>query len=264
VKYYRFIVQLLIILSLGFSGIAIADTDNAQMFNDQQKQDIQQIIENYLLDNPEILIKMSQKLQAQQNRRVEDMEKQALATLPDVYQGLLNDSDSPTIGNPKGDVTLVEFFDFQCPHCKDMSPIVEGLVSNDNNLRVIYKPLPIFGGNSVFAAKAALAAVKQGKYKEFHDALMGASNPLTKDKVLDAAKSVGLNVKQLKTDIGSVKVSEELDNNLRLAQKLGIAGTPAYVVAASNYTSDKNKAFFVPGSTSSDTLNGMIVEVRNQ
>lgn len=257
------IVQILFVLSLGFSSFAFAAT-NAQTFDAQQTQAIKQIIENYLLDNPEILIKMSQKLQAAQNNRVEDMEKEALAKIPEVANDLLKDASSPVVGNPKGDVTLIEFFDYQCPHCKNMSPVVAELRKNDKNLRVVYKPLPIFGGNSVFAAKAALASLKQGKYIQFHEALMEASNPLTQDKVLEAAQKVGLNVKQLKADVGAVNVNEELDNNVRLAQKLGIAGTPAYIVVATNYANNKNKAFFVPGGTSVDTLNNMVMEVRKQ
>lgn len=265
-KHYRLLAQLLVALSISFSVFAaIADTHGKSQFSEEQRKELNSIVEEYLMDNPEILIKMSQKLQNQQMQRAQQMKQQAVEKIPKVAEKLFHSNASPVVGNPSGNVTLVEFFDFQCPHCKDMSTVIEGIAQEDGNLRVVHKPLPIFGANSTYAAKAAIAASQQSQYNAFYEALMRASNPLTKKKVLEAAKKVGLNIPKLEKDIDAPTTGKELDNNLRLAQELGITGTPTYVVALSNYTPEKeSKAFFVPGSTNAKTLNGYIKQLRNQ
>jgi protein-disulfide isomerase len=265
VKYHQWVIQSLFALSLNFGTAAIAASDATQPFNAAQQKELQSMFEKYLLDNPDILIKMSQKLQTQQMQYAKNMKQQALKQIPKVSKVLFHSAGSPTVGNPNGNVTLVEFFDFQCPHCKDMSTVVDGIIHKDSDLRVVHKPLPIFGENSTYAAKAALAASKQGKYNAFYEALMKASNPLTKDKALDAAKKVGLDVKQLEADIASPAIVNEINQNLQLAQELGVTGTPTYVIARSDYTPEKNnKTVFIPGSTNAENLDKMIAQVRNQ
>lgn len=259
-EYGRSIMGALTVLSLGFGGIASADTD-APLFSNQQKQNIQQIVESYLLENPEILLKMSQKLQAQQQ---EEMQKAVVAVIPSVSDKLFHNNLDPEIGNSSGDVTLVEFSDFQCPHCKHMNPVIEGLIDKDKNLRVVYKHIPIFGENSIYAVKAAFAAAKQGKYLQLRNALMEASGPLTPEKVLESAKTVGLNIDQLKKAMESTEVSKQLAEVQSLAQKLKLSGTPAYVIAATDYSDKNNKVFFIPGGTTAEVISQMESEIRNQ
>ena len=123
---------------------------------------------------------------------------------------------------------------------------------------MIFKELPIFGDNSRFAAQAALASVKQGKYYSFHDALLATANPLSKKKVLAAAKKIKLNINQLKANLTSPQIKKQLRDNFQLAQNLKIMGTPAFIVSNKEHTKFK----FVPGATSQAQLQKMIDAVQ--
>lgn len=238
-------------LLLGFSAVAMAASNN---FNDAQKQQIEKIVHDYLLKNPEVLVEVSQALQQKEQQQMMQRAEQAI---PNYAKQLFSSSQSPAIGNKNATATLVEFFDYQCVHCRRMVPVVDNLLKADKNLRVVYKEFPIFGASSEYAAKAALAAQKQGKYQTFHDALMKAKTPLTSDKVMATAKQAGLNVEKLKKDMQSPEIAAELKQNSRLAQALGVVGTPAFVVAPYPYKTGA-KPYFVPGGVSQDVLQGYI------
>ncbi len=230
---------------------------------DNQKQQVQKVVHDYLLSNPQILIQVSQKLQQQQQQAMKQMEQKAQQMIPSIAKDLLHNSQSPVLGNPQGDITVVEFYDPQCPHCKDMREVIDAVIKKDPNVRVVFKLFPIFGPQSVFAGQAALASAKQGKFAQFNDALLEATNPLTKQKVLDIAKKVSLNVKQLQKDMQDSKISAELKENKELAQQLQLMGTPAFVVASTNGTANgKKKPFLIPGSTNEEVLSGLIQRVR--
>lgn len=219
-----------------------------------QVQQIQQVIHDYLLQNPQLMVQVFQKLQMQQQAQ---MQQKAKLSIQANSKALYNDPNSPVIGNTTGAVTLVEFFDYQCPHCKEMASIVSNLVTQDKNLKVVFKEFPIFPG-SMYAAQAALAAQLQGKYWQLHNALMAANNPLTQSGVLAAAQSVGLDVAQLQKDMNSDTIKNELQQNEQLAEKLGLQGTPAFIVQSNN---DKTKTFFVPGQVDAATLQQLIQKV---
>lgn len=232
----------------------------ATSFSPDQVKQIKDIVHDYLVSNPQVLVEASEALQKQEMTKVQ---KNAKTAISDNAHAIFSDNDSPILGNPKGTVTVVEFFDYQCPHCKDMDPIIDKIIASNPNVRVIYKELPIFGNNSQFASQAALAAMKQGsdKFNKLHDALMKAQNPLTSEKVLELAKSAGLNVEQLKTDMNSDAVKRELDNNFKLAQTLGIMGTPTFIVSKWQVGAKNNnvsQSVFIPGATSEDALNKAI------
>ncbi len=142
---------------------------------------------------------------------------------------LLEHPDSPVGGNPEGDVTLVEFFDYNCPYCRQMAPVMAQAEADDPRLRIVYKEFPILGPGSVVAAKAALAANKQGKYVAFHRALYQIRGPVEESKVLDAAATIGLDVDRLKADMQDPTIAGVVDRNLKLAQALRITGTPGFV-----------------------------------
>lgn len=248
-----------LIASLSAPLTLAQDSDNGQ-FNNNQVQAIQKIVHDYLVNNPEVLVEASQALQKQEVAKVEE---KAEAAIVSNASDIFNNSNSPVAGNPKGDVTVVEFFDYQCPHCKDMATTVEKLIEQDKNLRVVFKELPIFGGNSQEAAKAALAAYQQGadKYLKFHNALMAAENPLTPNKIMDIAKTSGLNMDKLKKDMKSAAVEDQIKDNFKLAQEIGIMGTPSFVIG--NQHADKagnNK--FIPGATSEQNLQDAIDKLR--
>lgn len=244
-------------------AIAADSAATTPQFSADQKQQIQEVVHSYLVNNPQVLIEVSQKLQAQQEKQMQQVEENAQKAIPEVAATMFNSASSPVAGNPKGDVTVVEFFDYQCPHCKDADPTLKEMIQKDPNLRIVYKEFPIFGNSSAFASKAALAANMQGKYAAFHDALMATPNPLTTEKVMAAAQQAGLNVDQLKKDMDSDAVKEELANNLKLAQKLGIMGTPAFVIGSTaNAASKDSKSFFIPGVAGSDIVLELVAQVR--
>jgi protein-disulfide isomerase len=230
-------------------------------FNASQVQQLQQIIHDYLVKNPQVLVEASEVLQKQAMVKVEETAKAAAITNSDK---LFADPNSPVSANAKGTVSLVAFFDYQCPHCKDMEPILEKVTAANKNLRIVYKELPIFGDNSKFATTAALASIKQGpdKYLKFHNALMASPNPLTNDKVLEIAKTVGLNIDQLKKDMdsGSAAYKKQIEDNYNLAQTIGIIGTPSYIVATWLPLTAPRNVTFVPGLTTEENIQKAITQ----
>jgi protein-disulfide isomerase len=258
--------------AMGVSALLIANSMTsfaadkavaAPALTDSQKQQIQGVVRDYLLSNPQILLEVSQKLQQQQQQAMKKMEEQAQKAIPGLAKDLLNSGTSPVAGNPQGDITVVEFYDPQCPHCKDMGPLMDGLIKKDPNIRVVYKLFPVFGPDSFYAGKAVIAATKQGKFAALNDAMLANSGPLTNQVVLDLAKNAGLNVKQLEKDMQDPKLDAELKANIQLAQTLQLMGTPAFIVASTTETANGQKApFLIPGTTSEDVLVGLIKQVR--
>jgi protein-disulfide isomerase len=139
-----------------------------------------------------------------------------------------------TLGNPKGDVTLVEFFDYNCGYCKRALPDMLALLKDDPKLRIVLKEFPILGPGSVEAARIAIAVRMQDpggkKYIAFHQQLLGSPGPASKDKALAAAKDQGLDMKRLGHDMASEEVDATLKEDLKLASAVGITGTPGYVI----------------------------------
>lgn len=184
-------------------------------------------IRAYLLDHPEVVAEALQRLEERERAAQASAAKSVLKARADE---VLRDPDSPVGGNPEGDVTLVEFFDYNCPYCRQVAPYMAKAEASDPKLRIVYKEFPILGASSTFAAKAALAAHRQGKYVAFHRALMEAKGTLTESGVLDVAGRVGLDVVKLKTDIADRKIQAAIDRNLALARALNINGTPGFVI----------------------------------
>ena len=166
----------------------------------------------------------------------------------------------PFAGNSKGDVTIVEFFDYQCVHCKKMAPVLSNLLSKHKNLKVTYFDFPIFGKSSDFAAEAVLAAQIQGKYHALHDALINNSQRLSPAIVIKAADEVGINTTKLKADMKSEAVQKALLSNRQLAGKLKLMGTPAFIVASTpnGVFAKGSQSFFIPGAASEESLNELI------
>ncbi|MES2219220.1 MAG: DsbA family protein [Pseudomonadota bacterium] len=177
---------------------------------------------------------------------------------------LLRTEKNPESGNPNGKVTLVEFFDYQCSHCIAANPTVVAVMKINPELRVVYKEFPLNSGVSTYAAKAALAANMQGKYFQFHDALMRAAGGLTEAKVLDIAKTCGLNIDKLKVDMESSEVADALKANYKLAQSLGISGTPVLIGAPSDLqkTSNVTGIFYILGAPDYMYLQNLISKIK--
>ncbi|AHE67780.1 protein-disulfide isomerase [Legionella oakridgensis ATCC 33761 = DSM 21215] len=208
------------------------------------------------MNNPEVLIEASQALQQKQQQ---SMQEQAKAAIAENAEQLFTENLAVG-GNPKGNVTLVEFFDYQCIHCKKMKPVINELIKKDKNLRVIYKEFPIFGKTSELASQAALAAAMQGKYQQMHDALLSVDKRLDETVIMDTAKSIGLNLEQLKKDMEGQKVADALKGNRELAENMHLMGTPAFIIAATpdgKFKKDSDPAF-IPGAASEEALQDLI------
>nr|WP_238400494.1 DsbA family protein [Legionella bononiensis] len=232
-----------------------ADATTTPM-SDAQKKEIEKIVHDYLVSNPEVLLEASQALQQKQQQNMQQQAQSAILENADqLFQSKLT-----TVGNAKGSVTIVEFFDYQCIHCKKMSPIIDSLVKKDSGLRVIYKEFPIFGKSSEMASRAALAAGMQGKYQPMHEALLKIEKRLDDQLVMDAAKSLGLNMDKLKKDMDSKDVTDILEANRQLAEKLHLMGTPAFIVASTPDGKFKTgtEPSFIPGAASEESLQELI------
>lgn len=154
-------------------------------------------------------------------------------------EALFQHSGAPVAGNPDGKITLVEFFDYNCQHCMNMAPIVDGLIKTNPDLRVVFIDYPVLGQSSELAARAALAAERQGKYLEFNQALLLSGRELSENTVLQTAKILGLNVDRLDKDMASSAVAQQLQSNYSFAQQFNINGTPAFVVGRTDATNPK-------------------------
>ena len=180
--------------------------------------------------------------------------EQASQAVADHRREIFNDPSTPVGGNPQGNETIVEFFDYRCPYCKRVEPSVDAMLRQDPNLRLVYKEFPILGPVSVTAAYAALAAQRQGEYDAFHAAMMEAHGNITDDTVYRVAASLGLDIDKLKRDMASPEFAQQIRKNLKLADALGIRGTPAFVIG------DK----VVPGAADIATLKSMVADAHNK
>jgi protein-disulfide isomerase len=233
---------------------AFAATSDTSVLGPAQTKEIQKVVHDYLVNNPEVLVEASQALQQKEVTKMQSTAKDAIGKNA---KTLFNDAASPVIGNTNGKITVVEFMDYQCGHCKEMAPVLAALIKTNPHLRVVFKELPIFGESSEFAAKAALASQKQGKFAAFHEALMKATSPLSHDSVMQIAKSVGIDTDQLQQEMKNAAYDQQLHANMELAQALGLMGTPAFIIG----TRDGSKNAFIPGSTSLQNMQQLLNQV---
>ena len=215
------------------------------------KDEFERRVRDYILENPEVIAEAMQRLEERQ-RTAEASEVQSI--LKTRTDEVLRDPASPVGGNPQGDVSLVEFFDYNCPYCRQVAPHMVKAEANDPNLRIVYKEFPILGANSSFAAKAALAAHPQGKYVAFHRALMETKGTITESAVLEVAGRVGLDLVRLKADMADRTIQVAIDRNLALARALNINGTPGFVIGEQ----------IVPGAVDLATIERLIREAREK
>lgn len=188
---------------------------------------IESIVREYLLNHPEVIMEA---LRRAQDREQEAAKAQSRQAVEAHRQALFQDPESPVGGNPAGDVTIVEFFDYRCPYCRRMEPLVKALLAEDQGIRYVYKELPILGPESVLASRAALAARGQGKYREAHDLLIAASGPFSPESLVALLAGVGVDGERLKTDMDAPEIAGLLHRELALAEALRIDGTPAFVI----------------------------------
>ncbi len=188
---------------------------------------IEEVVEEYLKKNPEILVAMTTELD---RRQQEEQEQQQAKAISENADALFRSENSFAAGNPDGDVTVVEFFDYNCGFCKRGLSQLSKLIDNDKKVRVVLKELPILSQGSEEASRIALAAKKQGKYWEVHSALLNHRGALDGNSAMRVAGKLGLDVEKLNKDKDSKEVTAEIEKVREIAQKMGINGTPHFLV----------------------------------
>ena len=211
---------------------------------------LQQAIHDYILAHPEVLI---QSLQQAKLRQQESLAAAVKSKIVAFRKDLLEDPGAPVLGNPAGDVTLVEFFDYRCAYCRQVEPWLQALIKEDHGVRLVQKEFPILGPASVYAAKVALVAWKLGKHAEFHNALMAKQGNIDEAVILQIAGSVGLDVARIKVDMNSEEVVSEVQRTMEIARALGLSGTPGFIMGAE----------LVPGATDLATFKSMVDDARH-
>jgi len=211
-----------LVMAVFVAGLAVG-ADEPKL----SQQEIEQIVRDYLLREPEVLAEAFRRLQQRQSASAATKSKQAIH---DHRQGLFADQGSPVEGNAQGKVTIVEFFDYRCVHCRNVASTIDQIVSSNASVRVVYKNFPVLGEPSVLAARAAVAAQQQGGWPKLHRALLAFDGDFTLEAILALGASVGLDSTKLKTDMVSPETDRALQANLTLAAALGLDATPSFVI----------------------------------
>ena len=196
-------------------------------FTPAQRKELESIIKDILLNNPEIMLEVQNALEA----KMDKIQAERMAgAIKEHATELFRPANSPIAGNVKGDVPVIEFFDYNCGYCKKAFSDVARLVEKDKKVRLILKEFPILAKGSEEAAKVALAAKMQGKYWEFHRAMLETQGQANEASALRVAEKLGLDMARLKKDMASPEVKKEIDDTRQLANKMGIQGTPHFIV----------------------------------
>lgn len=222
------------------------------VFSEQQRQAIGEIVKDYLLKNPEVLTEVIAELE---KRQAEAQQVAQASALKEAREALMNTSHSYVVGNPSGDVTLVEFFDYNCGYCKRAIADVQALVKSDPKLRVVLKDFPILGPDSVEASRVSLAAKNQldgQKLFDYHVKVMDSRGRVNGERALAVAKEMGLDMARLRKDMDSPEVRTAIQENAALGDKLGLTGTPAFIIGDA----------VIPGAVGLDPLKQVVANVR--
>jgi protein-disulfide isomerase len=224
---FRFLAPALV--ALAFCGAPVIAAE--QGFSDGQRTEIEKIIKEYLLAHPEVLEEVSAELSKRQTEA--EAAKHEVAVSENA-QTIFNSPRGVTLGNRDGDVTFVEFFDYNCGYCKRAMSDMLDLMKSDPKLKVVLKEFPVLGPGSVEAAQVAVAVRMQDpagkKYLDFHQRLLGGKGQADKARAMAAAKEAGFDMARLEKDIASPEVRATLEENFKLAEAMGMNGTPSYVI----------------------------------
>ncbi len=215
------------------------------------ENEVKDIVKEYLLENPEIV------KEAMDNYRIKEAElrnRALVAKLQTSRAALERDPNTPVIGNPDGDITIVEFFDYNCGYCKMMFPKVLEYVQNDGNIRWVLKDMPSLSETSDLAARAGLAADKQGKYFEMHQAMISHSGALTEDDIISYAKASGLDMEKFEQDRKDKALDKILSANRILASRFEFRGIPDFIIGD----------FISPGAMMGDELDVNVKAIREK
>ncbi len=245
---------LLVAAPIGASAQQSAPQEGVQsgedVFSDVQKEAIGEVIRDYLIANPQLMLEVMDALDAYESVAEREQQRVIINANRDALE---RDGVSYVAGNPEGSITVIEFFDYRCPYCKQTADDMEKLIETTDDVRLVLKELPILGPDSTVASQAAIAAVPQGKYLQFHFALLRSEGKLDREKVMEIAEDVGLDVDRLARDMESARVEAIIDNNRALAREVGVRGTPAFIIGDE----------LVPGAAPLEALEARIEAVRD-
>ena len=250
---------LAVLAALGFSQQAVmaqtstAATPQPAMSSTVNRAEVEAIIKDYLIKNPEVLLEAQAALSAKQEASQQQAQGQVISQNHDK---LFNSSLDAVFGNPKGDVTVVEFFDYNCGYCKRALPDMDALLKSDPKLRFVMKEFPILGPDSTKAHIVAKAfkALMPEKYLEFHRDLLGRDGRATEDAAMQIAVKLGGNEKAIREKMKSPDIAQAFQQNYDLANALNINGTPSYIIGNEE----------VPGALGADALAEKISHIRNK
>lgn len=213
----------------GFTSMATAETSPSPAklpFPEEQRAAMEDFVRNFILDNPDVLMESVNRFRAEEEKKKEE---DSVAVLKE-NMGFVTNGKHPEIGNPKGDVTVIEFFDYNCGYCKQAMKTVRELSEKDKNVKIIFMEYPILSPQSVMASKWALAANMQGKYWAFHQELLESNAPKDEANLKKIAEKMGLDTAKLKKDAESKEVESYMTSVKEFGQKLNISGTPAFII----------------------------------
>ena len=237
------------ILLVAMAALFILPAQAAE-FTPEQKKELGDFVRQYLMENPEVVRDAMQELERKQQVAEDAARSDSLKAMS---SEIFHSQDDLVGGNPKGKIAMVEFFDYNCGYCKRAFPDVMKMIEADKDLKLVMKEFPILGPGSVYAARAALASRKQGKYWEYHLAMMAHEGRIDEAVADQIAEAQGLDLKKLKADMESDEVTQVINHNMQLADSLKIQGTPAFIIDQT----------VIPGAVGYDALTATIKQVRD-
>jgi len=229
--------------------ITTACSQSDGSLSNQQRDEIRGLVREYILENPEII---SEAILALQEKEEQARSKQQADALKRHAPALFTPDENTIVGNPKGEIILVEFFDYNCGYCKSMYPAVKDVLEENDDVKMVMKEFPILGPGSLAASRAALASREQGKYPEMHVAMLSHRGSLNESTIMSIAENIGLDVEKLQQDMKDPKINDVLSKNMALAQDLGIDGTPGLIIGDT----------IVPGAIGKDRIVDLIEDAR--
>ena len=238
-------------LTIGTCAAAIfanAQNVQAQTFSEEQTKELEVIFKKFLADNPEDILNSVENFRTSQEKQAQQSTKENLVK----YKEYFADKTLPMAGNPDGDVTVVEYFDYNCGYCRKAFADLKTLIGEDKNLRVVFQEMPILSPTSQTMAKMSLAAHKQGKYFEMHQALMDYKGSQSSDAYDKVAEKVGVDVAKLNADAKTDEIEASIKKSAGMGRDLGIRGTPGFVIGDEIY----------PGYIGLDGLKKAIADAR--
>lgn len=232
------------------AGIALPPSASA--FDAKEKEELGAFIKEYLLANPEIMLEVQEALASKQHAKQQEAAEAAIANNK---EAIFNSAHDVTLGNPEGDVTIVEFFDYNCGYCKRALSDMDKILAKDKNVRFVLKEFPILGPDSLAAHKvsAAFRLIAPEKYGDFHRALLGGEERATEETAIAVAANLGVTEEQLREKMEDDAQDASVRETYMLANDLGITGTPSYVIG--------NEAVF--GAVGSGELTTKVANMRS-